>query len=96
MPTSFPWQALQDRWQTLGTRERALVRVAAIVLALALLWWLALAPALATLRQAETQRRALDLQWQRMQALQAMINDIGAWPAQPLPYDWKVVKAAEK
>ncbi len=33
---------------------------------------------------------------ERMQALQAMINDIGPWPAQPLPYDWKVVKAAEK
>lgn len=32
----------------------------------------------------------------RMQALQAMVNDIGAWPSQPLPYDWKVVKAAEK
>lgn len=32
----------------------------------------------------------------RMQALQAMINDIGSWPAQPLPYDWTAIKAAEK
>jgi heme/copper-type cytochrome/quinol oxidase subunit 2 len=37
MPTSFPWQALQNRWQTLAARERALVRAAAAMLALALL-----------------------------------------------------------
>jgi hypothetical protein len=29
-----------------------------------------------------------------MQALQAMIDEQGTWPAQPLPYDWQVVKAA--
>ncbi|MEW6133406.1 MAG: M48 family metallopeptidase [Pseudomonadota bacterium] len=33
---------------------------------------------------------------ERMQALQAMIREIGAWPSTPLPYDWEVVKAAEK
>lgn len=33
---------------------------------------------------------------ERMQALQAMIMEIGPWPSTPLPYDWKVVKAAEK
>lgn len=32
----------------------------------------------------------------RMQSLQAMIAELGNWPSQPLPYDWKVVKAAEK
>jgi Zn-dependent protease with chaperone function len=30
----------------------------------------------------------------RMQALQAMIDEQGTWPTQPLPYDWQVVKAA--
>jgi Zn-dependent protease with chaperone function len=29
----------------------------------------------------------------RMQALQAMINEQGAWLTQPLPYDWKAIKA---
>jgi len=46
MSTSPLRQALQDRWQTLAARERALVRAATAMLALALLWWLALAPAL--------------------------------------------------
>ncbi len=32
----------------------------------------------------------------RMQTLQAMISELGAWPAQPLPYDWNVVKTAAK
>jgi Zn-dependent protease with chaperone function len=30
----------------------------------------------------------------RMQALQAMIAELGSWPSAPLPYDWAVVKAA--
>jgi Zn-dependent protease with chaperone function len=32
----------------------------------------------------------------RMQTLQAMIREQGSWPAQPLPYDWNVVKTAAK
>jgi len=32
----------------------------------------------------------------RMQALKGMIEEIGSWQSQPLPYDWKAVKAAEK
>ena len=78
MPTSFPWQALQDRWQTLGTRERALVRVAAIVLALALLWWLALAPALDTVRHAPARHAQLDAQLQHLRALQAEAQQLQA------------------
>lgn len=31
---------------------------------------------------------------ERMQALQAMIDQAGAWPTQPLPYDWNAVKSA--
>lgn len=71
MSTSSLRQALQDRWQTLAARERALVRAAAAVLALALLWWLALAPALDTLRRAPARHAQLDAQLQRMRALQA-------------------------
>ena len=45
--------ALRAHWQTLAPREQQLLSAAAALIALALLWWLALAPALATLRQAE-------------------------------------------
>lgn len=33
---------------------------------------------------------------ERMQALKGMIEEIGSWRSQPLPYDWKAVKAAGK
>lgn len=33
---------------------------------------------------------------ERMRALQTMIREQGAWPTQPLPYDWTVIKASEK
>ena len=44
---------------------------AGALLAIALLWWLALAPALQTLRSAPARHAALDAQLQRLQALQA-------------------------
>ena len=78
MPTSFPWQALQNRWQTLAARERALVRAATAMLALALLWWLALAPALDTLRRAPVRHAQLDAQLQRMRTLQAEAQQLQA------------------
>ena len=75
-----PLAGLGAAWARLAARERRLALLALAVVGLALLWWLALAPALATLRQAETQRRALDLQWQRMQALQAEAEALKASP----------------
>ena len=57
-------------WQTLAPREQHLVRAAAALVALALLWWLALAPALHTLRSAPARHAALDAQLQQMHALQ--------------------------
>ena len=39
--------ALRARWQALAPREQTLVLAAAGVVGLALLWWVALAPALA-------------------------------------------------
>ena len=63
-------QALQARWQKLAAREQNLLLGASAVLSLALLWWLALAPALATLRSAPARHAQLDAQLQQMQALQ--------------------------
>lgn len=61
---------LQQRWQALAARERQALGLACGVLALALLWWLGLAPALHTLRAAEARQQQLDSQWQQMQSLQ--------------------------
>ena len=62
---------LTARWAALAPREKLLVGTAAAVVAVALLWWVGLAPALQTLRSAPEQHRSLDAQLQRMQALQA-------------------------
>ena len=73
--------ALQDRWKALAPREQNLVLAAGTVVALALLWWLAVAPALGTLRAAPARHAALDAQLQRMQSLQAEAQQLQATPA---------------
>ena len=55
-------EAVQPTWARLAPRERLAVAAAASVVGLALLWWLGVAPALATLRQAPAQHRQLDAQ----------------------------------
>jgi len=42
-------EQLRARWAALELRERRMVAIAAALVALALLWWVALAPALRTL-----------------------------------------------
>jgi general secretion pathway protein M len=74
--------ALRARWAGLAPRERALVGGAAGLVALALLWWIALAPALGTLRSAEAQHRTLDNQLQHMRRLQAQARAMQAQPRQ--------------
>ncbi len=59
--------ALRAAWAALAARERRLITLAAAVVALALLWALALAPALATLRTAPAQRAQLQAQALQMQ-----------------------------
>ena len=61
---------LRQRWQTVSPREQRLVVAALLLVLVALLWWLAIAPALATLRSAQSQRQQLDSQLQQMQRLQ--------------------------
>lgn len=78
--TGQPRAALGKVWADLAPRERRLLLLAASVVGLALLWQLALAPALATLRQAERQGHALDAEWQRMQALQAEAEALKSSP----------------
>lgn len=67
---------LQSRWQALQARERAMLGAALAVVLAALLWWLAVAPALATLRQFDTRSGELDLQVQHMQALRQQARSL--------------------
>lgn len=90
-PTAFPG-ALRARWQTLQPREQRGVLVAAGMVALALLWWVGIAPALQVLRQAELQQHRLDTQLQQMQALASEARALQSRPA--LRYD-DAVRALE-
>lgn len=74
--------ALRAWWAGLAPRERMMVGAAGSVVGLALLWWIALAPALATLRAADAQHRELDAQLQRMQRLRTEAKAMQAQPRQ--------------
>ncbi|MGE4329679.1 type II secretion system protein GspM [Diaphorobacter sp.] len=63
--------ALRQRWAALAPREQTLVLAAGALVALALLWWVLLAPPLQQLRASPTRHAALDAQLQQMQSLQA-------------------------
>ena len=71
---------LQARWRLVARREQRLLLAALALVALALLWAVALAPALATLKAAAQQRVALDAQWQQMLRLQAQAQALQAQP----------------
>lgn len=87
---------LQTRWQAMPGRERRLSLAAAVLVLLALLWWLAIAPALAILKTAETQHRALDVQLQQMQRLQVQAEALRAVPTLDAPAARKALEATIK
>ena len=62
---------LRQRWNALAQREQNLVLLASSVVALALLWWVALAPALQSLRTAPARHAAADRELQTMLEMQA-------------------------
>lgn len=70
----------QARWRGTSVREQRLLLGALALVLGALLWWVALAPALATLQSAEARQRVLDSQWQTMQGLQAQAQALQAQP----------------
>ncbi len=71
------WRA---RWLGLAPREKVLVAVTTAIVVLALLWLVAVRPALGVLRSAEQQHRALDAQLQQMAALQEQARALQAQP----------------
>ncbi|MGZ5181376.1 MAG: type II secretion system protein GspM [Ramlibacter sp.] len=74
--------ALAQTWRGLAPREKMLAAGAGALVLLALLWWLAVAPALAVLRSAEGQHRTLDAQLAHMRALQQQAQALQGQPKQ--------------
>jgi len=73
-------EQLKARWAALAMRERRMAGAAIALVALALLWWIALAPALRTLAAAPAEHAQLDAQLQQMATLQ---NRAKALQSQP-------------
>lgn len=73
-------ESLQQRWLGASARERQMLSFAAALLLGAVLWWVGLAPALATLRQAQSQRPLLEAQLQQMRQLEAQVKALQAQP----------------
>lgn len=71
---------LRMAWAGLQARERRLVLLAATVVVLALLWWLAIAPPLGTLKTAAAERDALRLEAAQMQGLAQEARALQALP----------------
>jgi len=87
---------LQVRWNSLPRREQRLVLVALALLLVALLWWVCLAPALATLRSADKQHQLLAVQLQQMQRLQAQAKTMQAQPRLALLEARRLLEASVK
>lgn len=64
-------EPLRQRWAGLAQREQNLVLIAGSILLLALVWWVALAPALQSLRTAPVRHAAADRELQNMLQMQA-------------------------
>ena len=71
---------IKARWHDTSPREQRMLTGALALVALALLWWVGIAPALASLRAAEQQRPVLEAQLQHMQRLQAQAQTLQAQP----------------
>lgn len=71
--------------QGLPARQQKALRLAAWVVGLALLWWVALAPAVSTLRQARSQHAELDKALGQMQELAASAEIVRTQNATPVP-----------
>lgn len=87
---------LQTRWRSVSPREQRWVLLAGVLLSLALLWWLALAPALAVLKAVPAQHRALDAQLEQMQRLQTQAKALQAQPVLSVDAARQALEAALK
>lgn len=82
------------RWQALAPRERVAVGVATFALGTLLVWWIALAPALRTLREVPPQRAALEAALTRMQREAAETTRLRTQPPVPPEQAQAALRAA--
>lgn len=80
----------------LSPRELRAVRLAAWVVSLGLLWWVALAPAISTLRMADRRHATLDQTLSRMQAMAASAEVLRSQNATPPPARELAVRVIEE
>jgi general secretion pathway protein M len=73
--------ALEARWSAFAPRERVLVGSTAALIALALLWWVGISPALAKIKQAREAAPQLEAQ---LQFMRAQANEVASLKAQRL------------
>ena len=71
---------LKAQWRAMAPREQNFVLGAVALVGLALVWWVAISPALQTLRTAPQRHAELDAQLQRMRSLQAEAQQLQAMP----------------
>lgn len=72
--------ALRARWAALVPREKIMVAAAATLVAVALVWAIAVAPALNVLRSSRQQQLQLDAQLQQMLVLQQQARALQSQP----------------
>ncbi len=85
---------VQARWQALGARERRLLVWAGRLLAVALVWFVAVQPAWRTARAAPVRLDQLDSQLQQMQRLAGEARQLRGAPAVGAVQAQAAVKAA--
>ncbi len=89
------WQRhVAPHWLALSSRERLGVGAAGVALALLLLWFIAMAPALKTLREVPPQRAALEAQLAQMRRQAADAGRLRAQPPLPLAQAQSALNAA--
>lgn len=81
-------------WRQLKMSERRLILAAFWLIFAALLWWLAIAPALKTIKEAPAQHRALDAQLQSMRSLSAEAKNLQSQPKLGLDEAQKALQSA--
>jgi general secretion pathway protein M len=81
-------------WRQLKISERRLILAAFWLIFAALLWWLAIAPALKTIKEAPAQHRALDEQLQSMRSLSAEAKNLQSQPKLGLDEAQKALQSA--
>jgi general secretion pathway protein M len=75
------WQPMATAWGRLQPREQLLCALTLLLVSGAMVWWVALAPALQTLRGAPSQQEALGRQMARMQQWQTEAQTLQTQPA---------------